>query len=92
MSESEEITMCLNCTKDYCDDCLSDTYSGSNRRVTYEWQGRRYNVKELAEIKGFKYEKMRYRIKTGGLEFAMSDYRTKKGYDMAQMDEKETIQ
>lgn len=84
MSEEEKIRMCLNCSKSYCDNCLGSVQDGVKKtRKMYEWNGKEYNVKELAEIKGFGYHKMRYRIKKGGVDFAMSDFKTKSEYDIA---------
>ena len=74
----EEIKKCLKCEKPDCDNCMdrSEEYY-SNK---YLWKGMHYSISELSRMRGLKIASMKYRIETGGIDFAMSDYRSYKKY------------
>lgn len=81
--KDKNIQMCLNCPKSYCDNCLDAPKTKKpQKRKLYKWNDRYYNVKELAAIRGVRYNIMINRMKHG-LEFAMSEYRTRYQYDKA---------
>lgn len=87
-TQKEEIMKCLNCKKSYCDNCLAmEGKTKVARRKLYKWDGEYHTVKELAAIKGVRYNIMINRMKHG-LAFAMSEYRTRYQYDKARKEGK----
>ncbi len=83
----EKINMCLDCNKCDCDNCIEskvlERVPKVNGKKRYVWKGMIYSLKELAEIKNFPSRKMRYRIATGGIDFAMSNFKTRKAYEIS---------
>lgn len=74
MTESEKIEHCLQCQKSDCDNCFADLTDGKSKKTErlYEWRGQLYSLQKLLEISGRSKSDLIYRIKTGGVDFAMS--------------------
>lgn len=80
MTEREKIDYCLKCKRKECDDCISrmSNAPASKPAKLHEWHGKMYTVKQLAEMSGRTVNGIAYRIKAGGVEFAMSACRNLK--------------
>lgn len=74
MTEKEEIYNCLKCQKEYCDNCMENDGREKKRfNRIFKWEGKDCTIAELAQIRKVDKSTMWRRIKTGGLEYAMSD-------------------
>lgn len=74
MANTENIQMCLECTKPNCNNCQGSTNTGK-RAKRYSWQGKMLTAQELSDIAGKTRETIIHRIKKGGVAFAMSGCR-----------------
>lgn len=73
-----EVDMCLNCKKPECDDCISNQPAEGKALLEYRWHEKMYSVRQLAKISGRDVDTIRYRLKVGGVDFAMSACRSLK--------------
>lgn len=80
--EEEKIKKCLACKKIECDDCLSrlKTKNGRKPEKMHIWKGKKYTENQLCKISGRCKSGLRRRIKVGGVDFAMSEFRKVEEY------------
>lgn len=84
MSTINEIQLCLNCKKSYCDDCLDSKYvqkqaavkNGTSRKNTIECNGELYTMKEWARLLDIKYATLTRRIRENISIINMAEYQT----------------
>lgn len=88
--DTERISDCLNCTKPECTNCKAKSMEVGGKKPSkmYKWGGGFYSLRELSELRGMSISGLRHRIRMGGVEFAMSDYRKKEQFDKKREPEK----
>lgn len=78
----EQINSCLRCDRPECINCIDLLPKGKGTKpsILYEWKGDMYSIKQLSEISGRSSSGLLHRIRIGGVDFAMSAFRTKAEY------------
>lgn len=72
----EQIERCLACRKYKCNNCVDNRYKGISMTDKYIWEGTERTVGELAKMTDMRLDRFKYRIQVGGIDFAMSAYKT----------------
>ena len=78
----EQINMCMSCPFPECVDCIArgnehDTKSLDRFQI---WNGKAYTIAQLSRISGRSQSAVAARIKSHGIDFAMSDHRFYRDY------------
>lgn len=81
-SEMEQIHDCLECKKLECTNCKAKAHKvgGTKPSKMYKYHGKLYSIRQLSSLSGKSISGLLHRIRLGGVEFAMSDYRKPEEY------------
>ncbi len=81
-NRQEQIYSCLHCNRPECINCIESLPKGKGTKpsILYEWKENMYSLKQLSEISGRSSSGLLHRIRIGGVDFAMSAFRTKGEY------------